>query len=285
VLPSPRGQLCVTTDSVVEGVHFTRRHFTLADVGYKALAVNLSDLASMGARPGWFVCAVCAPAKTSLADVQALARGMAPLAKAEGISLVGGNFSRAKELSLTITAAGDVTHGRALLRGGGRRGDALYVSGTLGDARLGLACLGMRRSPGAQARQRRPEPRTRLGLFARRFASACIDVSDGLAGDLAHLCAASGVGAEVSVEALPVSAELRAAAGRDAWRWALTGGEDYELLVAIPARRTAAFERACAKAGERVTRIGQLGGRAVRLLGPRGQRVAPPGGFDHFRSS
>ncbi|HEX4620771.1 MAG TPA: thiamine-phosphate kinase, partial [Myxococcaceae bacterium] len=283
VLAPVRGQLCVTTDAVVEGVHFTRRHFSYEDIGYKALAVNLSDLASMGARPVWFVCAVGLPRTVEGGAVRAMARGMARLARAHRVALVGGNFTRAPELSLTLTAAGEVPRGAALLRGGGRSGDVLYVSGVLGDARLGLACLGMQRAPHAQARQRRPKPRIQLGLISRRFATACIDISDGLAGDLGHLRKASRAGAEVDLGRLPVSRELRASAGDDAWRWALAGGEDYELLIAVPERRTTAFERACHATRERVTRIGRLtGGSALVFRHPGGRRVRPPRSFDHF---
>jgi thiamine-monophosphate kinase len=160
----------------------------------------------------------------------------------------------------------------------------LYVSGTLGDARLGLACLGMRRGAKAQARQRRPMPRTRLGLFVRRFASACIDVSDGLAGDLEQMCRASGVGARVEVALLPISAELKGLVQDDAWRWALAGGEDYELLIAVPRRRANEIERACRRAGEPVTRIGELTRRDIFFAGPTGRRVPPPRGFEHFRA-
>jgi thiamine-monophosphate kinase len=283
VLEPSRGQLCVTTDAVVDGVHFTRRHFSYDDIGHKALAVNLSDLAAMGARPAWFVCAIGLPRGIEVSAVRAIARGMARLAKAQRVALVGGNFTSAPQLSLTLTAAGEVPRGAALQRGGGRAGDALYVSGVLGDARLGLACLGMARAPHAQARQRRPHPRVRLGLLSRRFATACIDISDGLAGDLGHLREASRAGAEVDLGRLPVSRELRASAGDDAWRWALAGGEDYELLIAVPARRAAAFERACRAARERVTRIGRLtGGTALVFRHPGGRRVRPPRSFDHF---
>jgi thiamine-monophosphate kinase len=283
VLPPARGQLCVTTDAVVEGVHFTRRHFSFEDIGHKALAVNLSDLASMGARPSWFVCAIALPGGIEVDGVRAMARGMARLARANRVALVGGNFTRAPQLSLTLTAAGEVPKGAALLRGGGRAGDALYVSGVLGDARLGLACLGMERAPHAQARQRRPQPRVRLGLLARRFATACIDVSDGLAGDLGHLRKASRAGAEVDLGRLPVSRELRAAAADDAWRWALSGGEDYELLLAVPELRARAFERACRAARERVTRVGRLTrGTALVFRHPGGHPVRAPRSFDHF---
>ncbi len=269
MLAPGREKLCVTTDAVVQGVHFRTPPFTLQDVGHKALAVNLSDLAAMGARPRWFLCAVAMPRSYGKREVARLARGMSALARRAGIALVGGNFTSAPRLSITITCAGEAR--APLLRGGGREGDLLYVSGTLGDARVGLSP----RAPAlARRKQRRPEPRLRLGLLASRFAGAAIDLSDGLAQDLRHLCQASGVGAEIHVDRLP-----RATADEET---ALAGGEDYELLLAVPPPREAAFERACARAGEKVTRIGRLGGDALRFL--RGTYpIPPPPGFDHFR--
>ena len=281
--------LCVTTDAVVEDVHFRRADGPLEDVGHKALAVNLSDLAAMGARPEWFVCALAAPG-LRLAEVRALARGMAALARRFGVALVGGNISRARELSLTLTAFGTPAGTAPLLRSGGRAGDWLYVSGTLGAARLGLHSLAgrgsARRYPRAERRQRRPEPRVGLGLLAARYASAAMDVSDGLAQDLARLLTASGVGADVEATSLPVDADVRDAfpsPGR-ALSAARVGGEDYELLVAVPAARAAAFERACARAGEAVTRVGRLvKRRGVHLLDARGLALPVPApGFDHF---
>jgi thiamine-monophosphate kinase len=271
VLPPARGKLCVTTDAVVQGVHFRTPPFTLEDVGHKALAVNLSDLAAMGARPLWFVCAIAMPKAFGAAEVRRIARGMSALARRAGITLAGGNFTSAHELSITITAAGVAE--KPLLRSGGRPGDLLYVSGTLGEARVGLQ---PRAPAGARRRQRRPEPRIRLGLLASRFAGAAIDLSDGLAQDLRHVCDASGVGAEIRVDLLP-----RAHADEGA---ALAGGEDYELLLAIPPARRAAFERACASAREKVTCIGRLGGKGLRFL--RGTHpIPPPPGFDHFRAA
>src|SRR5919198_697692 len=279
----PGLEWCVTTDAVVEGVHFTRVRFSLGEVGHKALAVNLSDLAAMGARPAWFVCALELPAWLDDRGLAALARGMSALARRHRIDLVGGNVSRGGALSVTITAAGEVTRGSALLRGGGRAGDRLYVSGTLGDARLGLAQLEAEAKGRARARQLRPEPKIALGLVARRFASAAIDISDGLAQDAGHLARASGVRAFLHLARLPVSRELRQHAGEAASAWAATGGEDYELLLAIPPRLAPAFERACARAGERVTWIGELApGRGVILVDPQGRVMPTPSGFDHF---
>ncbi|RKH36727.1 thiamine-phosphate kinase [Corallococcus sicarius] len=287
VLAPSKGALCVTTDAVVEDVHFTRATFSPADIGHKALAVNLSDLAAMGAAPRWFVCALALPGDFPARELSALGRGMAALAKAHRIALVGGNFTSARELSVTLTATGELSHA-PITRAGARPGDLLYVSGTLGDARLGLKQLqaGVRRGS-AVRRQRRPEPRVALGLLAARFASAGLDVSDGLAQDLGHLCAASRVGVALELDQLPVSPALRAALGpREALLQALQGGEDYELLLAIPPARARAFERACGRSGERVTRVGELTReRQWKIRDGAGRPLTPPEGFDHFARS
>jgi len=281
VLAPQRGAQCVTTDAVVEDVHFTRAAFSPEDIGHKALAVNLSDLASMGAAPRWFVCALALPRDLPVRELSGLARGMAALASAHGIALVGGNFTSARELSVTITAAGELSRA-PLTRAGARPGDLLYVSGTLGDARLGLMQLreGLRRGA-AVRRQRRPEPRVALGRLAARYASAALDVSDGLAQDLGHLCTASGVRAELELERLPLSAAVKKALGPQG---ALAGGEDYELLLAVPPARGRAFERACAQGGHAITRIGRFSeGRGWVSRDGTGRVLPPPEGFDHFR--
>ncbi len=274
MLPPCREELCVTTDAVVEGVHFYFPAFRLEDVGHKALAVNLSDLAAMGARPLWFTCAVAAPALAP-PQARALARGMGVLAAAHGCALVGGNFTRARELSVCITAAGAAPRGGALLRSGARPGDLLYVSGELGAARRALNALaGGGRVPRGD-RQRRPLPRVGLGLLARRFATAGMDVSDGFAQDLGQLCRASAVGAEVEVRALP-----GVEAGREE---ALSGGEDYELLLAVPPGRAAAFERACRRAGQPVSRVGRFTRQRGVRLRQDGRLLGARAGHDHFR--
>ncbi|MBI3185412.1 MAG: thiamine-phosphate kinase [Myxococcales bacterium] len=284
LIPRPRRRECVTTDALVEGVHFTRAQFTPEDVGHKALAVNLSDLASMGARPSWFVCALALPKAVTRGYVVRLARGMSRLARVHRVRLVGGNFTRADELSVTITAAG-LAPPRPLLRSGARAGDLLYVSGTLGDARMGLLQLGTpRASPRLASRQKRPQPRLALGLLASRFASGCIDLSDGLAQDLGQLCRSSGVGAEVELERLPLSPELvRAAGGVGPARWhALAGGEDYELLLSVSPRRAGALEREVRRLSP-LTCIGVcVRGNSPRIL-RAGRAVRARPGFRHFR--
>jgi thiamine-monophosphate kinase len=283
VLSPMKGPLCVTTDAVVEDVHFTRAHFSAEDIGHKALAVNLSDLAAMGATPRWFLCALALPKDFPEPQLRRMARGMSALAREHRIALVGGNFTSARELSITITAAGELKR-PALTRSGGRPGDLLYISGTLGEARLGLRQLQAGKRRGAAIdRQRRPVPRVALGRLASRFATAAMDLSDGLAQDLGHLCDASGVGAEVELAHLPLTPTVRASLGLEG---AIAGGEDYELLLAVPPRRALAFERACARASERVTRVGKLRQEPGRVWrDPQGRLITPPAGFDHFRLS
>lgn len=264
VLPPARAHVCVTTDALVEHVHFTRPSFSLGDIGHKALAVNLSDLAAMGARPTWWLCALGLPRTFTRAHVLALARGMAPLAKQHKLSLLGGNITGSPVLTLSLTLAGEAR--RPMLRSGARPGDLLFVSGLLGSAAAGRFL----RVPALVAAQRRPAPQVKLGLTAARWASAAIDVSDGLLADLGHLCAASGVGADLDSHALPLHPAVRRSAR--GLQWALTGGEDYQLLLAVPARHRARFAA--------LSCIGTI--RAGRGLSLDGQRVSPKG-FDHFR--
>ncbi len=254
VSPSPQGPgddcavlasqkaSCVTTDAVVEGVHFTRDTFSLEDIGHKALAVNLSDIAAMGARPQWFTVALGLPPELSAGELKKLAKGMSVLAHAHTVKLIGGNVTRASALSLTITMSGSLD-GAPLLRSGAKAGDAIYVSGPLGDAAAGLQLLarGASSSPLIHA-QRRPAPHVAFGLLARRLCSAAIDVSDGLAQDLGHLCRSSNVKAQLESARIPLSDALLDFAGSRAAAlpFALTGGEDYVLLVAV--RRQSVFE-------------------------------------------
>ncbi|MBX7116758.1 MAG: thiamine-phosphate kinase [Myxococcaceae bacterium] len=281
VLPATRGQLCLTTDALMEGVHFSRPAFSLEDVGHKALAVNLSDLAAMGAKPAWFLCALALPHSFSERDVLALAKGMQPLARKHRVQLIGGNITSAKKLSLTLTLGGYTP--APLLRSTAHALDAIYVSGTLGDAACGLAHIDGKRLSAAlrycvQA-QRRPNPCVELGLLARKFASAAIDISDGLLQDLAHLLKASRVGAELGAAYLPLSTALRQMPRPRALKYALHGGEDYQLLLTVPARKRRAFEVACRRAGHPVTHIGDVTKKRALLLD--GKPVAAKG-FIHF---
>jgi thiamine-monophosphate kinase len=285
VLRLPPGEeLVATVDAVVAGVHFGPG-YTPAEVGWKALAVNLSDLAAMGARPLHALVALGLPRGTPLRTVQGLARGLGACARAHHTAVVGGNVTRARDLSVTVTALGAVPEGRALLRDGARPGDLVALTGTVGDAALGLR-------PGAARalvrRQRRPEPRLAAGRALAGLARAAVDVSDGLAQDLGHLCAASGVGARIGLGELPLSpAYRRAARGlADPYGPALNGGEDYELVLAIPPPALARAREAARRAGTPLTVIGRfVRGKGVRVVDERGERLGVPAGHDHLRGA
>jgi thiamine-monophosphate kinase len=281
--PAAGEDLVATVDAVVEGVHFDGRS-TAADVGWKALAVNLSDLAAMGARPFAALVALALPRGTSPDRVRGVARGLGACARAFDTPIVGGNVTRADVLSVTVTLLGAVPRGQALLRAGARPGDVVAVTGTVGDAALGLA---RKAAPALARRQRRPTPRVAAGLALAGLVHAAIDVSDGLVQDLGHLCRASRVGARIGVVDLPLSAAYRRAGSRlpDPYAAALAGGEDYELVVAVSPANLAAAREAAVRAGVLLTPIGRfVRGRGVRVVGVRGEPLAAPAGHDHLRS-
>ena len=284
---SPGTQLAVSSDMLVEGRHFLP---TVAPerLGHKALAVNLSDLAACGAKPLAFTLALALP-RVDERFLAGFARGLLALADAHECELIGGDTTQGP-LNLCITVFGEVPHGQALLRAGARAGDDLYVSGTLGDARLALEVFrGALALDGAafervRVAMEQPQPRVALGLALRGVATSAIDVSDGLLGDLAHVLRRSGVGAELQVDALPRSAALGALPQALQRQCTLAGGDDYELVFTAPpdaAQRVAAAARA---AQVSVTRIGRIEAPAgLRLIDSAGSTVANTyAGFDHF---
>ncbi len=291
--PAPGTQLAVSSDMLVEGHHF----FPDVDpetLGHKALAVNLSDLAACGARPLAFTLALSLP-RADEAWLAGFARGLFALADAHDCTLMGGDTTRGP-LNICITVFGEVPvlNGRslALLRSGGRPGDELWVSGTLGDARLALETLQGKRTLSAEAllgaRQRleRPTPRVALGLALRGIATAAMDLSDGLAGDLGHLLQASGCGARLDAAVLSPLLAARDASLDEATRLGLVlgGGDDYELLFSAPVAQQNAVQAAGQAAGVALTRIGRLeaepGLRLVDALGrPLDGRYTS---YDHF---
>lgn len=284
--PSPGHLLVSKVDQVVEGVHFTAA-FRAEEIGHKALAVALSDLAAAGAKPRWFLVAIAVREGITPAFVERIGRGMSSLATESGATLIGGNFTSAAQLSIAVTALGEARPAQALRRSGARPGDRLFVTGALGEAALGVRLLrdGRPRRMGASVRaQLTPVPRVRLGAVLGRYASAAVDVSDGLLQDLGHLCARSGVGAVLHAADLPLGSEV-AALGDEGLRLGLTGGEDYELLLAVPPRRVAPLRRAAARLGERLSEIGQVeDGPGIRLVDADGRAMPLPAraGWEHF---
>lgn len=285
LLRPPAGlELALAADTVVEGVHFPAG-LDAADLGHRVLAVNLSDMAAMGAEPAWALLTLTLP-RAEHDWLRGFANGLHELARQHGTALVGGDTTSGP-LAATVAIAGFVPPGQALRRAGARAGDEVWVSGTPGDASAGLAIItGTLEAPDSVAgplaqRFLRPAPRVSLGLVLRGVASACIDVSDGLLGDLGKLCRASGVAAEVDSTCLPRSEALRAATDpATARRFALGGGDDYELLFTLPpGTDTAQLTRG---AGVRLTRIGTIvAGDGVSVDGLSPERE-PGHGFDHF---
>lgn len=299
----PQTQLAISSDMLVQGRHF------FADVdphklGHKAMAVNLSDLAACGARPLAFTLALALPSAQA-AWLEAFSRGLLALADTHGCELIGGDTT-AGPLNICITVFGEIPlqggRSMALLRSGAQAGDDLYVSGNLGDARLALQALqGQIDVPDevllrARSRLEQPTPRIALGQALRGVASAAIDVSDGLLGDLGHILTASGVGATVNADAAAQLVAARAYSTGDRsgfsdtvsvtqWRhWALSGGDDYELLFCAAAEQRTAVAAAATQSQTHVTRIGQIDATTgLRLHDAQGQPLTHGyTSFDHF---
>jgi thiamine-monophosphate kinase len=285
--PPPGKQLVVTTDTLVEGVHFLPDADPVA-IGHKALAVNLSDLAAMGAEPAWFLLNIVLPVSDER-WLHGFCEGMFALAGMHNMQLVGGNTARGPRV-IAIEAHGFVAEGEAVRRGGAEPGDSIYVTGELGDAALALQhALGKHRLPEAdfaavRPRLERPTPRVREGMLLRRFATSAIDVSDGLVADLGHILEASGTGALIVRDRLPLSNIYRNHLADIGWDLALAGGEDYELCFTVPARHDAEFARWQSKFGCRATCIGEIvSGPGLQILDAAGNAYRPASaGFQHF---
>jgi len=293
----PGGATATSVDAIVEGVHFRRGETDPATIGRKALATALSDLAAMGAEAGEAYVVLGAPSDLGEADLHALLDGMLELAAASGTAIAGGDLTRAPVLTLAVTVVG---HAPApsdfVTRGGAEPGDLLVLTGEIGGAAAGRLLLenpslapAVPEAAAARlrARQLDPSPRLRSGrALARAGAKAMIDLSDGLAGDAAHLAGAGGVGLEIDCGTLPLAEGLAvaaAAAGRDPLQLAVAGGEDYELLAAIPADGLAEAAWRMGEAAETIlTPVGRVApGAGVELRLPGGGRLEAAG-FDHF---
>jgi len=288
LLQVPAGKaLAVSLDTLVEGVHFLPG-VDPESLGHKALAVNLSDLAAMGAEPAWATLALTLP-RVDEAWVEAFCRGFAQLANRYQVQLVGGDTTRGP-LSISVQVHGFVEAGQALRRDGAASGDLIYVSGTLGDAGLALQAAAGEYDPGPyrvelQARLDRPQPRIELALALRHLASAAIDLSDGLLADLGHICQRSGCGARLELSSIPLSPALdRFMRGRGDWGVPLASGDDYELCLVVPRNRQVEFEQVAAGLETPLTRIGEIEPEpCIRCYDASGNPVTiGRGGYDHF---
>jgi thiamine-monophosphate kinase len=289
ILECPGGaELVAAVDSLVDGVHFPHGS-PPASIGHRALAVNLSDLAAMGARPAWALLALTLP-RTDESWLSEFAAGMAALARDHEVALVGGDTT-AGPLCVTVTVLGHVQRSSALLRSGGQPGDAVFVSGTPGDAAAGLAIeqgkLAADEEMAAYLRDRflYPAPRLALGECLPRYANACIDVSDGLLGDASKLARASGCGVEISHRDLPVSPALVRAVGEERAReLALTGGDDYELCFSVRPVHVARLLAELPPERWSYTRIGTLReAPGADVLRDGIVMSLSHSGYDHFR--
>lgn len=280
----------LTTDALVEGVHFDRQYGTARQLGHKALAVNLSDLAAMGAEPRHALVALTVPDETESDFVEGLFEGLDALARENRVSVVGGNISRSPVVTVTLTAIGSVA-GPAMLRSGGSPGDRLLVTGDLGSAALGLDLLTGGQDPSDDdeaaliARQLEPIARVAAGQALRLIATAGIDISDGLAQDAGHLASASRCGARISLDALPISPAYERLTEHleDRWIPALAGGEDYELLLSVPPSMVHTAQMTANQVGTMLYDIGELvDGDGVVIVEADGTERPAPAGWTHF---
>jgi thiamine-monophosphate kinase len=286
LLQPPAGQqLAVTSDLLVSGVHFLPDADPYS-LGHKALAVNLSDLAAMGAEPAWFMLNLALP-KADANWLQPFCRGMFQLAREHNVQLVGGDTSRGP-LAIAIEAHGFVPPGAALKRSGAKAGDRIYVTGTLGDAALALRQrLGGIRLPendmaAIAVRLDRPVPRVREGLMLRGIAHSAIDISDGLLADLGHILEMSRVGARISLDKIPVSSVCGAHIHETGWDLVLANGDDYELCFTVPEKHVAALDKLRPACG--FHQIGVIEAEpGLRIVDAAGKPYQPrQSGHDHF---
>ncbi|SEK46682.1 thiamine-phosphate kinase [Pseudoxanthomonas sp. GM95] len=279
----PCMQLVVTADTLNAGVHFPA-DTAPADIGWKALAVNLSDLAAMGAKPAWCTLSLSLP-NAEPRWVDGFIDGFLELAALHGVALVGGDTTRGP-LSIAVTAMGHIEAGHALRRDGARVGDDVWVTGTPGDAAAALQSMfsGAAVERSLRARLDRPTPRVEVGRALVGLASACVDVSDGLLADLGHVCTRSGVGAEIQLSQLPVSRALARFKPDVRWAWQASGGDDYELCFTASPQRADQVQQALDFVGVAGSRIGRVvAGSGVQALDADGAPWLPPrAGYDHF---
>lgn len=282
--PAPDMELALTLDTMVAGVHF-HHQAAAADIGYKLMAVNLSDLAAMGARPCWALLGLSLP-EVDEAWLGDFAQGLSEAAAEYGVQLVGGDTTRGP-LTLSLQLSGQIPPGAALRRGGARPGDGIYVSGDLGAAALGLKIeqgetdLAPIQQAAMLERLYRPRARIEAGVQLRGVASACIDISDGLLADLGHILDASACGASVELASLPMCAEVAACQDIEL---ALAGGEDYELCFCVPPAQEERLQAIRSAWTHACTRIGTIEAEpGVRLRSADGRPYQPARrGYEHF---
>ena len=293
----------VSTDLLLEDIHFDLRMTSFFDIGYRAAAANLSDIAAMGGTPHYLLVALAIPSQHSIIDLQALYRGLRSSCQRHHVRLIGGDTSASRKgIFISITVIGTVEPNKALQRSGAQIGDYVYTTGTLGDSSAGLEILFTKKKQPTTAigdrisrflvkRHLRPTPRIDIGrlLSTHQLATAAIDLSDGLSGDLNHLCQQSGVGAVIDETTIPTSSQFKAYTrqrGHDPTQMALRGGEDYELLFTIPAHSRTKFTRLVKRKNLNITQIGIIqskkAGTQLKLANGTFRSIIV-NSYDHFR--
>jgi thiamine-monophosphate kinase len=292
---SRRGSILITSDLLIQDVHFRLEWTSLFALGHKVLAVNLSDIAAMGGKPAYLILALGIPADFSTRQIAEFYRGIKALCSKTGVALIGGDTNVAASLIISACVVGHAVY-PPVSRSGAEAGNDIYITGTIGDSSLGLQLLQTRRALSNRGftkylllRHRQPTARIAVGqtLARNRLATAMIDVSDGLLQDLGHICDASGIGAEIWLDNLPLSPAYRALAGKDWAEHALSGGEDYELLFCARRRDENRLKMLSKRANIPITRIGRCiaGAEKVTVINASGKPIAiPTKGYDHFTS-
>ncbi|MFQ5902471.1 MAG: thiamine-phosphate kinase [Candidatus Binatia bacterium] len=285
----------ITSDLLIEGVHFDLKWISFYGLGYKTLAVNLSDLAAMGGSPAYLALSLGIPVDFKAEDVEEFYRGVRALASQSGVALVGGDTSASKHFFISASLVGYAPYG-PITRSGGKVGDDLYVTGTLGDSALGLELLNKKKGRAKEgkvahliSRHRFPTARLKAGsiLAQEKLAKAMIDVSDGLLQDLGHLCKASGIGAVVWQEALPLSRAYRLCVGRKGALYAFSGGEDYELLFCLRHRDRTRLKKIRKRLDVPITHIGRCvpSREGIKVINRKGDPLSISVlGHDHFKN-
>ena len=281
-------QIAVATDTLVASVHFPN-DASAEQIATRALCVNLSDMAAMGATPKWFTLALTIPKQLACSEwLQGFSQGLARIAGEYNVSLIGGDTT-AGPLSISITVLGEIPTGRGLCRNGAKQDDIIYVSGTLGDGAAALYQIqhqDLAQNTRLTERFYQPQPQIELGLGLVKYASACIDISDGLVADLRHLCKASSVSASINSQSLPIHADIKQAYSEQVKQWALTGGDDYQLCFTVPSTEQEKFEHWVSSTKFSVTAIGKMAAldhnqNYLKIDNQASSITA--GGYSHFR--
>ncbi len=302
ITPDARKSLLLSTDTLREDIHFRKGYCTFYDMGWKAVAVSISDIAAMGGMPRHLLLSIAVPHKTSVTDLDGMIKGVADITTKYEVSLIGGNISRSTNgVTIDTTVIGELNKGTGVARSGASVGDMIYITGKVGKSAIGFSLLksatdirsiSYRTAVPFIASHLRPVPRVREGMIlgANKLATAMIDISDGLLADLDHICKQSKVGANIYTSLIPlpdIPRRLKREVARDPLYYALYGGEDYELLFTVKKGDKGKLEAVCKQERLEVTPIGEIAPmkRGINIVGERGtESIGHMGGYDHFKT-